>query len=148
MSKAVVAVFGLVILATMGVFATQAALEDAGEDRIVVNETWTPDAGNITTLDESKRKGAYYSHNVTVYDENGTEMEHGTDYDWFIGNGTVKALTGGGLDGDSDATITYGYQQTTAEQRQLAAALANLPQALGLLAPLALVIMFFAFLQG
>lgn len=148
MSKAVIAVFGLIILAVMGVYVTEAALEDAGEDVVVTNETWTPDAGNVTTLDDSNRDGAFYSHTVTVYDENGTEMENGTDYQWFVDNGTVKALTGGGLDGDSSATITYEYQQTTAEQRQFAAALANLPQALGIIAPLGLAILFLAFLSG
>lgn len=148
MTKAVVAILALVILSVGGVYATQAALEDAGEDELVVNETWTPDAGNVTHLENSNRKGAYYSTNVTVYDENGTEMDAGTDYEWFTRNGTVKAVVGGGLDGDTEATITYAYQQTTAEQRALAGALANIPSMLGIILPVGIVVFFFAFITG
>lgn len=148
MSRAVVALLALVILSIGGVYATQAALENAGEDHTVTNETWTPDAGNVTTLEESNRDGAYYNTNVTVYDENGTEMDAGTDYEWFVGNGTVKALVGGDLEGDADATITYKFQQTTEEQRALAATLAEIPGMLGLILPVGLVVFFFAFLRG
>lgn len=148
MSRAVVAILALVILAMGGVVATQGALENAGEDRYVTNETWTPDAGNVTVLNESQRKGAYYSENATVYDENQTEMDAGTDYEWFSENGTVKAVVGGGLDGDSEATISYAFAQTTAEQRGIARGLSNIPSMLGLVAPLGLVVLFFAFLKG
>lgn len=148
MSRAVVGLLALVILSIGGVYATQAALENAGEDHFVTNETWTPDAGNVTTLEESNRNGAYYDTNVTVYDENGTEMDSGTDYKWYTGNGTVKALVGGGLDGDSSATISYGFQQTTAEQRALAGTLAKIPGMLGLILPVGLAVFFFAFLRG
>jgi hypothetical protein len=148
MSRSVVAILALVILASGAVVATEAALEDAGEDRVVTNETWTPDAGNVTTLDESNRDGAYYAQNATVYDETDTEMDAGTDYEWVAGNGTVRARSGGGLDGDSEATISYAFSQTTAEQRQLAGALGELPQMLGLVLPAALAFLFFAMLRG
>jgi hypothetical protein len=148
MARAVAAIFALLLLATVGTFGIQAALENAGENEIVVNETWTPNAGNVTVLDESERTGAYYSNETTVFDENDTVMERGTDYEWLTGNGTIKAVVGGGLDGDSDAKITYRYQQTTSEQRALTSTLALLPQVLGLLAPVFLFVLFLMLVRG
>jgi len=148
MSRSVVAVLALVILATAGVWGLQASLETAGQDQTVVNETWTPTAGSVTTLDESNRDGAYYDHNVTVYDTSGAEVDRGDDYRWYPGNGTVEAVAGGELDGDRSANITYGYQQTTGEQRAIAAALGRIPQFIGLIIPVAAVVLFLAFLRG
>lgn len=148
MSRAIVAVFGLAILAISGGYALEAALEGAGENHLVVNETFTPAAGSVTQLDESERAGVYYDHNVTVYDETGSEMTAGTDYRWFPGNGTIKTLTGGGLDGDASANATYGFQVPSDEERAGAALLANIPSFLGLVLPFAAVVIFFAILRG
>jgi hypothetical protein len=141
--RAILALIAIGILAMGGLAGMQAGLENAGTDNVVTNETWTPDAGNVTTLEESNRSGAYYGDNVTVYDENGTQMDLGEDYEWYVGNGTVKALVGGDLDGDSEATITYSYQQTTKEQRDLTAMAGQVPRAFGyfvLFVPLLLLI--------
>lgn len=148
MPRVALAFIALAVIATVAVAGLQAGLESAGENELVVNETFTPDAGNVTQLDESNRTGAYYAENVTVYDENGTEMDAGTDYTWFAGNGTVKTLTGGALEGDSDATITYAYQQTTAEQRQMAALLGQLPRVIGFALPIGALFVLFVFLRG
>lgn len=148
MSRAIVAVFALIILAIVGVWGVQAALEDAGEDFTVTNETWTPDAGNVTTLNESNRNGAYYADRVTVYDEDRAEMDEGTDYEWFTDNGTVKALSGGGLDGDANATITYSFQQTSSQQRQFADLAGQIPRALGVLFPMFLLVIFLLLVKG
>lgn len=130
----------------MGGLATfQAGLELAGEDQTIENETWTPDPGNVTALDESNRDGAYYTDNVSVYGEMGGEMEYGSDYIWYAGNGTVQAVQGGDLDGDAEATITYGYQQTTAEQRSLTELAAQVPRGFGffvLFIPVLLLLLF------
>lgn len=147
MTRAVVAVLVLILLAATGVAGLEAALETAGDNVVVENETWEPDAGNVTQLSDSNRTGAYYDENVTVYDENGNLSEPGSDYEWFPGNGTVKALQGGNLDGDTSATITYGYQQTTQEQRNLAGMLGLLPQVIGILAPVFLFVLFLLFLS-
>lgn len=136
MVRVILAVLCIGILASMAVVGLQAGLEDAGEDFTVDNETWTPDAGNVTTLDESNRNGAYYGETVDVWDENGNLTEEGADYEWYAGNGTVKALSGGALDGDTSATITYSYQQTTAEQRQMASLLGQLPRMMGFALPI------------
>lgn len=148
MARIILVFVALAVIATVGVAGLQAGLESAGEDTVISNESWTPDAGNVTTLEESSRAGAYYSHNVTVYDETGAEMDYGTDYIWYSDNGTVKALVGGGLDGDASAKITYGYQQTTAEQRNMAGMLGHIPQFAGLALPLGAVLLLFAIIRG
>lgn len=148
MSRAVVAILGIVLVGVIGIYAAQAGLANASEDRTVDNETWTPTVGVVTELDHSNQTGATYGGEVDIWDENGTVMTNGTDYEWYDGNGTVKALAGGGLDGDSTATITYGFQQTSEEQRALAGIVAMLPRALGILIPLLGVALLFAFLKG
>lgn len=148
MPRIVVAIIALAILAMVGAAAFQAGLEDAGEDIDAVNETWVPDAGNITTLNDSNISAAYYDNDTVVYDENDTEMERGTDYEWFTGNGTVLAVVGGGLDGDSEALISYGYQRPTKVQRDMATLLANIPKVIGLALPLFVLVLFMVFARG
>lgn len=148
MVRIILAVIALAILASVAVAGLQAGLEDAGVDHDIANETWTPDAGNVTTLDESHRAGAYYAHNVTVEDENGTKMEYGTDYIWYPGNGTVKALSGGGLDGDASATIDYSFQQTTQEHRGMASLLGQVPRVMGFALPLGVVFLLFMLVRS
>jgi len=148
MSRAIIAIFGIILIGVVSVAALQAAVANAGDNRIVVNETWTPDAGTVTELDESKQNGAYYSNQTTVYDSTNVEMERGVDYEWYEDNGTVKALAGGGLDGESSATISFTYQQTTSEQRALAAIPSKIPNIIGVLTPLLGVALLFMFLKG
>lgn len=148
MPRIVLAFLAVGILAMMAVAGSQAALETAGEDHTINSETWTPDAGNVTTLDESNRDGAYYNETAVVKDENGNDSEAGVDYEWFAGNGTVKALSGGNLDGDTSATITYSFQQTTEEQRQFAAMLAELPRLIGIALPVGAILFLFLLIRG
>lgn len=142
------AVLGLAILAMLGAVAFEAALENAGTDVTVANETFTPTADTVIQLDDSGKDLAYYSHNVTVYDENDTVMNPGSDYTWFTGNGTIKPLSGGALAGDTTAKITYAYQLTTQEQQELAALAGELPRAIGLMFPALALIVLFAMLNG
>jgi len=148
MTRAIAAIFVLLLVAVGGVYGLQTALEDAGENELVVNESWTPNAGSITVLDESERTGAYYANDTVVYGENDTEMDRGDDYEWFDTNGTVKAVVGGDLDGDSTALITYAYQQTTGEQRQLTAMLSNIPTSVGLIFPAFVFVVAILLLRG
>lgn len=86
----------------------------------VVNETWTPDAGNVTQLDDSELADTTYDTNVTVRNSSDVVMENETDYEWIPSNGTIKTITGGDLDGESSANITYGYDSPTDfQQNQL-----------------------------
>lgn len=146
--RLVFALFAIAILAMMGLAGYQAALENAGEDRTVTNETWTPDAGNITELDDSKINGAYYDDEVDVYNDTGVPVDEGSDYEWFPTNGTVKAVTGGALDGEASATITYSYQETTGEERNVTALLAHQPQFMGYLLFVLLFLVFVGVLRG
>jgi len=130
-----------------GVAAYQASLAEAGEDYAVTNETWTPDAGNVTALEESNRNGVYYSENVSVY-ESGQELDAGTDYRWFSDNGTIKALAGGQLDGAVSANITYEYQVTTAAQRDLAGVAGQVPRMAGLALPLGALLFLLLLVRG
>lgn len=146
MPRAVAAVLVLIIFAMVGVSGLEAALASGGDAVTVENETWTPDSGTVTQLDDSNQTGAFYDESVTVRDENGTLSDEGTDYEWFESNGTVKALSGGNLDGDSSATITYEYQQTSDEERALAGLLAWTPRLLGLVIPAFVVVLFLLFI--
>lgn len=146
MPRVLLAFLAIGVLAMMAMGGLQAGLENAGEDHTVTNESWTPNPGTITELSESNRTGAYYANSVTVRDENGSIVAAGEDYRWYVENGTVEALAGGELDGDSEATITYSFQQTTADQREWAAVMAQIPRAGGamlLLAPVLFLIVLF-----
>lgn len=148
MARLVIAIIALAILAVVATSGFQAALETAGEDNTITGETWTPDAGNTTTLDNSNIQGAYYNDTVVVRDENGNLSDAGTDYEWNPGNGTVKALAGGNLDGDTSATIHYAYEATTGEQRRMTGMLAAIPQLLGLVLPIGAVLFLFMVVAG
>lgn len=143
MPRVVVAVAILAVLAIGATLVFQGALESGAERTDNVNETWTPSAGSVTTLDDSNLSRAYYDRNVTVYDELGDEVERGTDYEWFQTNGTVKAVSGGELDGDSSANITYGYDRASEDQQNMVALLSELPTVLALALPVVLVFLLF-----
>lgn len=113
------------LLLLAGAAAADAALHSAGEQYDVQKESWTPNAGNVTALNQSNLDGVRYDRHVNVWDENATKMVDGEDYEWFHTNGTVKALTGGRLDGDASAEITYGYVAPTGVQSGIASTIAG-----------------------
>jgi hypothetical protein len=139
----VIAIFGLVVLS-----GSQAALTNAAEKNSITNESWTPNAGTVTTLENSELEYADYEPEVEVYDSTGTLMTNGSDYRWFKGNGTVKALVGGDLDGETSATISYNYTQTTKEQRRIVGITSQVPRLMGVLVMLVPVLLLFAFIRG
>lgn len=114
------ALVGLAVILMVGVPAIQSAEESSQQAHTIENETWNPDAGSVTVLDHSNIENADYDDTVGVWDENGTQMTAGSDYRWFDTNGTVKALSGGGLEGDSSASITYGYNRSSDSQQMVA----------------------------
>jgi len=75
MARAVVALFALVILLVGGTVALQGALETAGTDRVVINETFTPGSGGVVQLDNSNINGDVAALNnpytITRYNANG-----------------------------------------------------------------------------
>lgn len=141
--------FGLLVIALVGVAALQAGLISGGDDITNVNETWTPNAGSVTQLEDSELDNAYYDNTTTVYNTTGStavEMDEGTDYEWIESNGTVKAIAGGGLDGATEATITYSYQLTTDEEERIAGMLAQVPRIAGVALPVFGVLFLLLFL--
>lgn len=129
----ILAVVGLAIMLAAGVGAVSSADQSAQQAITIENETWSPDPGSVTTLDESNREYAEYDATVTVRDENGTNSAADADYRWYQSNGTVMALSGGNLDGDASAVITYGYDQSSAEQDMIATTTAQLAGVSGII---------------
>jgi len=137
-----------ILLATM-VVGLDAALADAGTREEISDESFTPNAGTVQSLDRSNLGNTvYYDSNVSVRDENGERSFEGTDYEWFESNGTIKPLVGGNLDGDASATIDYAYRETTERQRTMAQLAAVVPQGGALILPLGFVLVAFAALRG
>jgi len=107
----------MLILGVGGMMALGHANTESIPETTVTNETWTPAAGSYVSLNNSKLNDTAYSDTVTVYDENDTEMSEGTDYEWndSFEEGRIQAVAGGGLDGDANATVTYGYREPSGE---------------------------------
>lgn len=148
MTRAVVAIIGIVLVGGVAVWGLQAAAADAGAETTIDGETFTPDAGNVTELDHSNLADTYYSESVTVRDGGGNLVDPGADYVWDEDNGTIQTVSGGALDGASSATISYDYQTTTSDQNALIGITAMLPRVMGVLAPLLGVALLLLFLKG
>lgn len=148
MARAVVAIIGIVLVGGVAVWGLQAAAADAGAETTINDESFTPTAGEVTTLEHSNLNETYYDETVTVRDGNGNVVDAGADYVWFEGNGTIKTVTGGALDGASSASIDYAYQRPTADQQALIGITAIIPDVMGVLVPLLAVALLLLFLQG
>lgn len=138
----------LAIFTASAVPALSATLNEAGDDRLVTNETWSPSAGSVTTLERSNLDNTVYDDDVVVRDDGNNRTYEGDDYVWFESNGTVKAVAGGELDGDSSATISYAYQTTTAEQRGFAAMFAQIPNVMGMALPVFALLFLLVVVRG
>lgn len=148
--RIVLAIVVLAVFGMLGVMGMDAILASNTERTDIDNETWTPDAGNVTELEDSNLEAADYDpvENVSVFDENDTEMTAGTDFEWFEDNGTVKALEGGGLDGDSSANISYGYERPPAEQVTMSSILAQIPAVMGFILPVGALVFLLLLVRG
>lgn len=108
-----VLIFGAAAVASSGYAQT-------GVKHHINDETFTPQTGSFVALNLSNHANLTYSENVTVKDENGNLSVEGDDFEWNSSDGTIQALAGGELDGDSSATIDYTvYSQTDTEDRVL-----------------------------
>jgi len=135
MARALVAILAIAILFGVGVWGIGAATETAGSNYDIDGETFTPNAGSVTTLDHSNLPDTHYSESVEVFDNNGNLVDPGEDYVWFD-NGTIKTVTGGDLDGLNSATIDYRYEVRTDDQQALIEIAAMFPRIAGAILPL------------
>lgn len=120
MTERIVLVVSLALIFGGGVVAINASYASTGEQTTITGEGWTPDTGNVTTLNNSNLETAIYDPAVKVYDENGTRVMAAEDYTWYRSNGTIKALSGGELANDASATITYEYSEPDSSARTVA----------------------------
>jgi len=132
MARIVIAVIALAILGIIAPVALQAALEDTG-DRSAVNESFTPQSGQVSNLSSSNVEGRFYDaeSNITVIDENGAVMAQPEDYFWFARNGTIKTNASGDLAGDSEGFVDYGFVDSDDQARQAADLVAWVPRIMG-----------------
>ena len=116
----------------------------AGEQQVILNETWVPNTAAATNLVQSNLAGVIYDPDPVVK-TNGTTTPkiltvEGIDYKYYNNNGTVQAIAGGKLDGLSNASIDYAYvAPSKAAQTQLTM-LAGVIQSLGSILPLLLIV--------
>jgi hypothetical protein len=116
----------------------------AGEQQVILNETWVPNTATATNLVQSNLAGVIYDPNPVVK-TNGTTTPkvltvEGIDYKFYNTNGTIQAIAGGQLDGLTDASIDYAYvAPSKAAQTQLTM-LAGVIQSLGAILPLLLIV--------
>lgn len=131
MSRIVLVAMVLAVLAMMGAAATNAAVQDSGEQQVVSDESFTPVVGEYNQLENSDLDGAFYNESVTVRDSGGTEVSEPADYEWNARNGTVFVKQSGALDGESSATIDYRYVRTSEEAQRMETIAALVPQLIG-----------------
>lgn len=146
--RALVALFfvGLVLLGGLAAYEQTVVATATGDT--VVNESFSdPTAGDIIQLEHSNQTGAYYAENESVYDENGTLMAEGEDYE-YLQNGTLRPLADGDLAGDASGEITYHYDQTTSEQRDRMAFVALLMGNAGKIVLVGVLLLFMAVAGG
>lgn len=116
----------------------------AGEQQVILNETWIPNTAAATNLIQSNLAGVIYDP-YPVVKTNGTTTPKiltvdGVDYKYYNLNGTVQAIAGGKLDGLSDASIDYMYVAPNKAASTQLTMLANLIQSLGAILPLILIV--------
>ena len=120
MTERIVVLVSLAIILIAGVTGINAAVKASGPATTVSDENFTPNAGNVTELSQSNVKTAIYDRQVVVLDENGTRMLEDNDFYWHEDNGTLETIEGGDLDGDTSASISYGYNEPGGEVRGFA----------------------------
>lgn len=148
MARIVLAAMALAILAMMGLVAVDASLQANGTQKVVDNESFSPNPGNLTVLDDSKIEEARYNNSIRVWNASQLEMVEGTDYEWYSDNGTLKTIAGGRLAGDNTGNVTYGYLLLTEEQDEMEALISMIPMIIGPGILFTLLLVFTAFIGG
>lgn len=113
-AKLILTTVAVAVLVLAGIAAVDAGVSQVGQKQSF-SESFTPSAGDVTQLNQSDLDPVRYFDvsNVTVTNASDVIMAPGVDFEWLQSNGTVQTITGGRLDGDPSATITYGYRTTS-----------------------------------
>jgi len=143
-----IGLIAVVLLAAAMPVALSATLDESAEPETAVNETFTPSTGQPVVLDESERDDVLYNRTVTVYDSTDTLITQPNNYTWIQSNGTIDIQRNGQLDGEPSANITYGYAVATEDQVALQGLFSEIPQTLGLIIPVFIVLLFLRSLVG
>ena len=146
--RAVLAVLCIGLFLMVAVMGFNSALADNQQRHDIENESFTPDPGNVTELENSNLDAADYDDTVTVRNESNTTMTEGTDYEWHESNGTLTTLEGGDLANDSTGYVTYGYNRPPPDQVMLANVFSQIPSAMGAFLPLAALLFLLLIVRG
>jgi ribosomal protein S28E/S33 len=106
-------------LGAMGAGINQ-SVASAGDQRVVENETFQPQAGQAYQADDAGIQYAFYpSENVTV-EQDGLAYTREGNYTWDAQRGVLTVTNDTGLDTGTNASVTYEVREATNEQRLLA----------------------------
>ncbi len=119
MSRLLIVLVIVALLATGGAIALDSATQDATNTTTVNNESFSPTNG-INTLQHSNQEGAYYgaSDTVTVYN-NSSVVDPSGNYSWVQDNGTLDVVNNSYLSNRSSAAVSYEFQQPSESQLAL-----------------------------
>jgi len=130
-----IAVVVVPLLLFVGVFATEATVEESQRVITIDNESFQPAGGNVSVLDKSNLSFADYNGTVTVRNAStGSVFPEAGNYTWTEGNGTITPDVNSDLANASTAEITYGYRGLSQEQTAVASVVVQLQGIAGELA--------------
>lgn len=127
------AILAIVLMAGVGAISAQyeTSVTESQNATAVVNESFTADLGNATTLDNSNRD-VIYNESVTVFNASDVLVAEPGNYTFHAGNGTLRinASTSQFSDGES-GTVSYNFTEPTEEQRAVRDIALIIPGTLG-----------------
>jgi len=144
----VVALFGLLIVASLGIWGLEFAMVEAGTDVDVINESWTPQNNTWVEVNSSDEPRSIFEKDTTVYNETNTTMLIPEDYRWSPENQSLWTNTTGNLSQDDNATVTYGYSQLSEDAWQFSALLSYIPLFIGIVFIGVIDLIFLGLLRG
>lgn len=112
--------------------ADNAQDQAARSSETVTNETLTQQVGNWQLVSKSTDEfTAGFNDTVTVYNETGTQLEAGTDYEWNSTDGAILYKDTASTQDGNSSTITYDYEENTAVVKDLSGPLGAITTAVG-----------------
>lgn len=143
LKKLAVAVMVFVIFSGGAFAAYQVANEGkdaaAATDQRVTNETISQQVGIWQLVGKATEDSTagFGDDNVTVYNENGTELERGHDYRWNASDGAIYFNDTADTTDGENASVSYNYERNTQEVQEVDGPLSTITGAIGNVAFLA-----------